>query len=767
MKRNRETIQAAIREHGGSALFRELMQVFGVTKGERKSFKAFVDKLVSEGHLVRFKGNRYALTDGENLVTGRLSCHPDGYGFVIPEGGGDDVYIPARALAGSMHGDTVEVRVETFKAGGKKEGRIVRTVERGQTRVVGRFEQLRGFGVVVPDEIRISQQIVIPRKGIGRAREGEVVVAEITAYPSEKRRPEGHIVEILGFPDDPEVEVKTIIAKHGLPFEFPADVLNEARAVPQAIGEKDLKGRTDLRDIVTVTIDGETARDFDDAVAVRKERGGNIRLWVSIADVSHYVKPDAPLDREAYLRGTSVYFPDRCIPMLPEELSNGICSLNPRVDRLTLTAEMVFTRGGVMKEASFYPSVIKSDARLTYTIVKKILVDGDAEAIAPHKELVPHLEAMRELAQRLTDKRRKRGSIDFDLPEPQIILDLQGETVDIVQAERNLAHRIIEEFMLAANEAVASHIEAKEIPSLYRVHEPPDPAKLMDFQEFIFNFGFHFRMDGDRVEPAEIQRLLTETEGTPEERMINQVLLRCMKQARYSHENLGHFGLAARCYTHFTSPIRRYPDLVVHRILKALLAGKITAKDIERLETTLPETAGQTSRRERVAMEAEREIVALKKAQFMLQKIGEDFDGYITGVTSFGLFVELTELFVEGMVHISTMKDDFYRYVEKQHSLVGERLKETYRIGDKIRVTVASVSIEKKQIEFVLAGLHERRPGAAPPPGAEEYPHIPVAGKRPRVLEERRQQAKGGQKAGGRGSKKGGGKGGGGRGRRR
>ncbi|WP_306535423.1 ribonuclease R [Geobacter sp.] len=759
MKRNRETVLAAIRERGGSAPFRDLMQAFGVTKGERKSFKDFVDKLVSEGHLVRLKGNSYALAEGENLVTGRLSCHPDGYGFVIPEGGGDDVYIPARALAGSMHGDTVEVRIETFKAGGKKEGRIVRTVARGQARVVGRFEQLKGFGVVVPDETRISQQIVISREGIGRARGGQVVVAEITAYPTEKRRPEGRIVEVLGFPDDPEVEVRTIIAKHDLPFEFPADVLAEARAVPQAIGEKDLKGRTDLRDIVTVTIDGETARDFDDAVAVRKERGGNIRLWVSIADVAHYVKPEAPLDREAYLRGTSVYFPDRCIPMLPEELSNGICSLNPRVDRLTMTAEMLFTRSGTMKEASFYPSVIKSDARLTYTIVKKILADGDTEAIAAHKELVPHLEAMRELAQRLTDKRRKRGSIDFDLPEPQIILDLQGETIDIIQAERNLAHRLIEEFMLAANEAVASHIEAKGIPSLYRVHEPPDPAKLIDFQEFIFNFGFHFRMEGDRVEPAEIQRILVETEGTPEERMINQVLLRCMKQARYSHENLGHFGLAARCYTHFTSPIRRYPDLVVHRILKGLLAGKITEKEIERLETTLPETAGQTSRRERVAMEAEREIVALKKAQFMREKIGEDFDGYITGVTSFGLFVELVELFVEGMVHVSTMRDDYYRYVEKQHSLVGERLKETYRLGDKVRVTVAAVNIERKQVEFVLAGLHERRPGAAPPPGSEEYPRVQVTGKRPRALQERR-QGKGEKKEGGRRSTKGGGAGG-------
>jgi ribonuclease R len=541
---------------------------------------------------------------------------------------------------------------------------------------------------------------------------------------------------VLGWPDDPEVEVRTIVAKYELPYEFAPDVLSEARAVPRLVTEQDLAGRVDLRGVTTVTIDGETARDFDDAVSVRKEQGGAIRLWVSIADVSHYVKPGSPLDREAYLRGTSVYFPDRCIPMLPEELSNGICSLNPQVERLSLTAEMLFTRTGTMKEASFYPSVIRSDARLTYTIVRKILVDGDAEALAAHQALVPDLEVMRELALRLMEKRNKRGSIDFDLPEPQIILDLQGETVDIIKAERNLAHRIIEEFMLAANEAVASHLEARHIPSLYRVHEPPDPAKLADFKEFIFNFGYQFRMEEERVDPRELQRLLAEAEGKPEERMINEVLLRCMKQARYSHENLGHFGLAARCYTHFTSPIRRYPDLVVHRMLRGELAGSFTEQELGRLAATHPETAEHTSRRERVAMEAEREIVALKKVQFMREKIGDTFDGYITGVTAFGFFVELIDLFVEGMVHISTLKDDFYRYVEKQHSLVGERLRQSFRIGDRVTVLVAAVSLERKQVEFVLAGLPA---GRTVPAEAEQYVSVPVRGKLPKALAEKRQ----------------------------
>lgn len=759
MKRKREEVLAFIREQGGSAPFRDMMQAFGVTKAQRLGFKQFVDQLVSAGDLVKQRGNRYAVPSEETVIRGRLVTHREGYGFVIPDGGGDDIYIPARHLGGNLHGDMVEVRVESFKRGGKKEGRILRTLERGLKKIVGRFDSAGGVGFVQPDDTRISRDIAIPQKAWGGARSGQVVVAELTSWPTERKKAEGRIVEVLGFPDEPEVEVLTIIRKHDLPFEFPVDVLTEARSMPQQVRRGDIARRVDLRERLTVTIDGETARDFDDAVSVQREKGGDIRLWVSIADVSHYVKPGSALDREAYLRGTSVYFPDRCIPMLPEELSNGICSLNPQVERLTLTAEMLFTRGGAMKVALFYPSVIRSTARLTYTTVRKVLVDRDTEAIQANRHLVDDLEVMKELALRLMEKRRKRGSIDFDLPEPQIVLDLQGEMVDIVRSERNLAHRIIEEFMLAANEAVASHIEDRGIPSLYRIHEPPDPAKLTDFREFIFNFGYTFRMDGDRVDPHELQRLIDEAEGKPEERMINEVLLRCMKQARYSHENLGHFGLAARCYTHFTSPIRRYPDLVVHRILKEVLAGAMTERDQDRLAAALPETAEQTSRRERLAMEAEREIVALKKAQFMKERVGETFDGYITGVSSFGFFVELVDLFVEGMVHVSTLANDFYRYEEKRHSLVGERTKETFRIGDRVRVLVAAVSIERRQVEFVLAGLHEARPGAAARgQAAEEYPRIPVRGKRPKALQTSR--GKGGGGGRGTGEKRTGGKGG-------
>jgi ribonuclease R len=453
-----------------------------------------------------------------------------------------------------------------------------------------------------------------------------------------------------------------------------------------------------------------------------------IRLWVSIADVSHYVRPGSPLELEAYQRGTSVYFPDRCIPMLPEELSNGICSLNPDSDRLTVTAEMLIGKEGEVIEASFYPSVIHSSARLTYTAVKKVLVDNDPQLTGTYAGLVADLRVMEKLALRLMKKRRKRGSIDFDLPEPEIVLDLQGETLAIVRAERNLAHRIIEEFMLAANECVASFIETRDFPSLYRVHEPPDLVKLNDFRDFIFNFGYEFRIVDDKVPPGEFQRLLEQAEGKAEERMINEVMLRCMKQARYSAENLGHFGLAASCYTHFTSPIRRYPDLVVHRILKGVISGRLKEREKERLLAALPDVAVHSSRRERVAMEAEREIVTLKKMQFMQDKVGEEYDGFITGVIVHGFFVELAEMFVEGMVHVSSLPRDYYNYVEKQHALVAERTHQVFRIGDRVRVRVANVSLEKKQIDFAWV---KTSLDVAEYSESEEYPRIPVKGKRP------------------------------------
>ena len=663
-------------------------------------------------------------------VTGRLSCHRDGYGFVIPDDGGEDIFIPARYLRESMHGDQVTAGFDARPGHGKREGRIVETLERGYTTVVGRYEASGKVGSIIPDEQRITCDITVSSADRGNARGGEMVVAKIVEYPATGHGARARVIEVLGLPDDPAVEVLTIVRKYGLPHDFPAEVLAEARSVSPLVTEADMDGRTDLRGETTVTIDGETARDFDDAVSVRRE-GAAIRLRVSIADVSHYVRKGSPLDGEALNRGTSVYFPDRCIPMLPEELSNGICSLNPREERLTVTAEMLFDGEGESGETRFYPSVIRSDERLTYTEVKEILADKNPETMARYRALLDDLRTMEELAGRLTEKRRRRGSIDFDLPEPEIILDLQGRPESIGRAERNLAHRIIEEFMLAANEAVAAFLTERELPCLYRVHEPPDPMKLKDFREFIKPLGLSFRMRGGTVAPTELQRLLVEVNGRPEEKMVNQVLLRCMKQARYDAENSGHFGLASSCYLHFTSPIRRYPDLVVHRILKGYLVGSLKKRDAKKIAAELPDTAEQSSRRERTAMEAEREIIQMKRLQYMEERIGDVFDGFITGVATYGFFVELADLLVEGLVHITALSDDFYNLLEKQHTLLGERSGRRFRIGDQVRVRVDGVSRAKKRIEFSLADEPGRKAPGRGGRGPSSRVRPSVAGSRP------------------------------------
>ncbi|MFA7059270.1 MAG: ribonuclease R [Pedobacter sp.] len=738
MKLSKKNILAIIKEHEGSIHFASLLREFG-GRHVKSELKRMLDDMADDGEVTRLKGNIYALPGSSKGVSGRLSTHRDGYGFVTPEGGGEDVFIPSRYMKGAMHGDKVEVRSERSRLGdGKQEGRVVAITERAFTRIVGRYEETRRGAIVIPEEQRLNMVVAINPKGRGLAKDGHQVVAELTSYPIGGRPAEGRIVEVLGWPDDPEVEIQSVIRRFELPHVFGPDALAEAELAPDTVSREELKGRVDLRTMTTVTIDGETARDFDDAVSLRRE-GDTFRLWVSIADVSSYVKPDSALDREAYLRGTSVYFPDRCIPMLPERLSNGICSLNPNVDRLTMTAEMLFDSNGNMLESAFYPSIIKSTARLTYTIVKQIIVDDDQEAVDKHRPLTTMLMEMKELALILMGMRKKRGSIDFDLPEPEIIIGLTGLTEGIIRAERNLAHQLIEEFMLAANEAVAAFITDKNIPFLYRVHENPDPAKLLNFQEFIFGFGYEFDLVEEKVKPSELQRLLAEAEGRPEERMLNYALLRCMKQARYAADNVGHFGLASRCYCHFTSPIRRYPDLVVHRILKATLAAdehkgeKRVTKQLAIATERLGEIAEHTSKRERVAMEAERDVVEMKKLQYMQQHLGEEFSGYISGVTGFGFFVELEELFVEGLVHLTTLTDDLYTYVEKQHSMIGQRSQRVFRIGDQTRVKVAAVSPATRRIEFVLASHTPSQSAihpATPNSQSEEYPRIPVKGKR-------------------------------------
>jgi ribonuclease R len=738
MQLSKKNILAVLKEQDGAIPFAGLLREFG-GRHIKQELKRMLDDMADDGEITRFKGNSFAIATAVRSIRGTLSTHRDGYGFVTPEGGGEDIFIPQRHMKNAMHGDTVEVRAERSRmGGGKQEGRITAVAERANSRIVGRYEETRRGAVVIPEETRLNLVVAISPQGRGTAEDGQQVVAELISYPIGGRPAEGRVVEVLGWPDDPEVEVQSAIRRFDLPHIFGTDTLAEAEAVPENVSKEELKGRVDLRSMPTVTIDGETARDFDDAVSLRRE-GDNSRLWVSIADVSNYVRPGSPLDRDAYLRGTSVYFPDRCIPMLPERLSNGICSLNPDVDRLTMTAEMLFDRNGTLLESSFYPSIIKSSARLTYTIVRQIIVDMDPQVTDHHRRLTPMLLEMKELALCLQATRRKRGSIDFDLPEPEIIIGLTGQTEGIIRAERNLAHQLIEEFMLAANEAVATYITGRGIPFLYRVHENPDPAKLINFQEFVYGFGYEFPLVAERVNPAELQRLLAQAEGRPEERMLNYALLRCMKQARYAAENLGHFGLASKCYCHFTSPIRRYPDLVVHRILRAALAaGEHTGdrraeKQLAIATSHLGEIAEHTSKRERVAMEAERDVVELKKVQFMQQHLGEEFNGFITGVTAFGFFVELEELFVEGLVHITTLDDDLYSYIEKQHSLIGRRSKQVFRIGDTARVKVAAVVPATRRIEFVLAG-HTASVATVRPGGVstlhEEYPRVPIRGKR-------------------------------------
>ncbi|MBV5338052.1 MAG: ribonuclease R [Deltaproteobacteria bacterium] len=761
MNLTKKHILAFFKQREGSVPFAILVRDFGGRQIKRE-LKNMLDDMAEDGELVRLKGNSYGLPGKMKTTRGRISIHRDGYGFVTPEGGGEDIFIPSKFLKSSMHGDLVEASSSPSRMGGNKlDGRVMAVIERATSRVVGRYEETRRGAIVVPDDQRLNLVVAIPAKGRGLAEDGHQVVAELTSYPIGGKPAEGKIVEVLGWPDDPDVEVQSVIRRFDLPHVFTPDVLAEADGITDTVSSADLKGRIDLRSMPTVTIDGETARDFDDAVSLRRE-GDNFRLWVSIADVSHYVRKDSPLDQEAYLRGTSVYFPDRCIPMLPERLSNGICSLNPHVDRLTMTAEMLFDRSGTMLESSFYASVIKSAARLTYTIVKQIIVDNDRELADKFRPVAPMLLEMKELALILMEMRKKRGSIDFDLPEPEIIIGLTGLTEGIIRAERNLAHQLIEEFMLAANEAVARYITGWDIPFLYRVHENPDPAKLQTFQEFVFGFGYEFKLVEEKVKPSELQRLLVQADGRPEERMINYALLRCMKQARYAAENVGHFGLASDCYCHFTSPIRRYPDLVVHRILKAALTtvsksepeGKRASKQLAIATERLGEVAEHTSKRERVAMEAERDVVEMKKLQYMQQHVGEEFDGYITGVTAFGFFVELEELFVEGLVHISTLSDDIYNHAEKQHSLIGRRTGTIFRIGDAARITVVSVSPGTRRIEFTLA-THTAS-AAAPRTGAgmnvsEEYPRIPLRGKRLTTLQpgaESREQSSRGGKAG-------------------
>ncbi len=693
----KERVVKAVRSSAHPLSFKELVRETGLDRRGARHLKRVLRDLVRGGELIRTRKGRYGIPEEMSLVKGYFEAHRDGYGFVVPEDPGQrDIFVPARATSGAMEGDRVIARVENPR---KREGRILRVIERAQHRVVGTLEVSKGVSFLKPKRRDISFDLYIAPEDRGKARNGDLVVAEIISYPTDTRPPSGRVIKILKKPQAPAEEIESIIDEFNLSRKFPADVTKEAKRLPSGITEP--KRRKDLKRLLTVTIDGEKAKDFDDAVSVRLRDFG-YTLYVHIADVGYFVPWGSRIDREARKRATSVYFPDRVIPMLPKKLSEDLCSLKPRVPRFAFTVEMDFTREGERIGQRFYPSTIQSDERMTYTQVRRILVDGDGRLRKRYDHLLRDLELMAELCSVLRERRLRRGSLDFDLPEPEIWLDLRGNPERIAVAERNLAHMIIEEFMIAANETVAENLSARGVPSIYRIHEPPDESKLEEIQKVLK------AVTGIRkkhLSSGDLPTILERVRGRPEEDVVNYIVLRSLKQARYSTMNVGHFGLASSCYTHFTSPIRRYPDLVVHRVLREVLT-KRRLKDsrMKELEVLLQNIAFHSSRMERLADDAERAVVAAMRAWFMSARVGEEFEARVVGVTPQGIRVRLKEFYVDGFIHVSYLTDDYYIYDERNLQLYGRRRKRRFSIGDEIAVRLDRVDLQEREIIFGLSG---------------------------------------------------------------
>src|SRR5580658_3251911 len=738
------------------ANFKQLVREVGAKGAGREGLEAALARLTERGELIELRSGHYVVTArSREFAVGRLNMHRDGYGFLISdkplEGIQGDVFLPPESAGKAMHGDRILVRIARIEAGGRADGEIVKVLKRAHPTVVGEFRLHRRGQFVIPQDDRIQQWIEIPeglefpsagpsvdRIGVTPPKaasveelDGMVVNVELLEYPEKGAGPVGRVVEILGHPGDFGIDVEIVIRKHHLPHQFPPEVVEQAERVPDAIAERELEGRQDFRAYDIVTIDGETARDFDDAVWVDRLPNGNFALHVHIADVSHYVRPGTPIDAEARLRGTSVYFPDRAVPMLPFELSTNICSLKPQVDRLVLSALMEFDHQGDRVSQQFTPGVIRSAERMTYTNVH-LLLEGDAALRERYAPLVARFELMQELALILNRKRVRRGSIDFDLPEPLIEFDEFGEMTGVIRAPRNIAHRLIEEFMLAANEAVASHLQATLEASIYRIHEPPDPKRVMEFEEVAAHFGYSLgvgpipvkkfsyadhRRDGRKVRKDVVvaeksasissrnyQKLVARIEGKPEERILSYLMLRSLKQARFSTDNAGHFALAADSYTHFTSPIRRYPDLIVHRLLMAALQQKTALAESE-----LRAIAEDCSQSERRAADAERELVEWKKVKFMESRLGEEFGAMAISATKYGLFVELEEMFIEGLVPIDTLPGDRYTYHENVRKIVGQRTRREFSIGDRVRVALDRVDAAERKLQFSIVEPEPKR----------------------------------------------------------
>ena len=709
LKERKERILAYMESEGYVPIKRRDMRaMLSVPQEDREKFESLINELIAEGRVFETKKGKLASPKDLQMATGTFIGHARGFGFVTPDAGGEDIFIPASETMGAMQKDRVLYKVlHKAEKGKKADGVIVRILERGQQRIVGTFEAgSKGYGFVVADDKKIAKDIFISRENTKGAVTGHKVVVEITDYGEDRRNPEGKVIEILGHINDPGVDILSVIRRYELAVEFPEEVYAEIEHLGTEVAEADKKGREDLRDLLTITIDGADAKDLDDAVSLKRLGNDNFELGVHIADVSHYVRENTALDKEAYARGTSVYLVDRVIPMLPHKLSNGICSLNPHVDRLALSCLMEVNGRGEVVSHRILESIINSDYRMTYTAVREILEDGTPALLEQYAEILPMLEDMEELRQILGEKRRKRGSVNFDLPESKIILDENGKPIDIKPYEKSIATNMIEEFMLVCNETIAENSFWQEMPFMYRSHQEPDEDKLEKMEQFLRGFGYYLRKKDGEIHPRELQKVLQKAEETDEERIITRMVLRSMMQARYTAENGGHFGLAAKYYCHFTSPIRRYPDLEIHRMIKKMLHGELDEKASAYYRRKMPDWAKHCSKQERVAEDAERDTDALKKVEFMEDKVGQIYEGIISGVTNWGIYVELPNT-IEGMVALSQMDDDYYEFDEKKMLVFGKRTKKSYRLGDKVVVSVAKVDRMMGTIDFVFEEENE------------------------------------------------------------
>lgn len=684
--------------------FKEMSGILQVPRNEKQDLREVLEALEAEGKITIDTAGRYKVSDGLTK-TGTFSGTQRGFGFVIVEGENEDIFIPESATKGALHGDTVMVAIKKDRTGKRLEGEIVRILERNSSIVVGTFEKSKNFGFVVADNLKFGKDIFIPKEHTKGAVNGHKVVVKLTKYGDKDKNPEGKVIEILGHINDPGVDIRSVILGYNLPVEFPEDVMAQIERIPEEVTDREIGGRKDIRKLPTVTIDGEDAKDLDDAITLSK-KDGIYHLGVHIADVTNYVTENSPLDKEALNRGTSVYLVDRVIPMLPHKLSNGICSLNAGTDRLSLSCFMDIDEKGNVIGHEIAETVINVDKRMTYTSVKKIIEDKDEEERKAYEDFVPMFELMEELAGILREKRRKRGSIDFDFPESKIKLDKDGHPIEINPYERNKATKIIEDFMLIANETVAEDFFWQEAPFVYRSHENPDSEKIKQLGIFINNFGYSIKVGQDEIHPKELQKLLQKIDNTPEEALISRLTLRSMKRARYTSSSDGHFGLATKYYCHFTSPIRRYPDLQIHRIIKESLRGGLNEKRHDHFERIVDEVARQSSITERRADDAERDVEKLKKVEYMSDHIGEIFTGVISGITNWGLYVELPNT-VEGLVRVADMHDDYYIYDEEHYTMIGEHSRRCYKLGEKVTVEVVGTDKLQRTIDFAFAEEEE------------------------------------------------------------